>query len=338
MAWLLLCESGIIVGPAVYYGNHLTYDAIMKNIFVILVLITAVLFSACSDSGKPDQRPHIGKTILVTGATGTQGGAVARELLKRGYSVRGLTRNPDSERARAMADMGAEMIKGDFDDAESLAAAMDGAYGVFAVTNFWEHGYVTEIAHGEQLIDAAKAAGVEHFVFTSVSGADTYTGIPHFDSKGEIEVYLRESGINYSIVRPVEFMDNISFYHKQIMSGTYYDPRDAGKSHQWIAASDIGFFVGEAFDNPDEWIGKALDIAGDELTIAEYVDVLSVTLGLAVHHQQVSWDAYEKDAGEEMTTMVRWFNDEGYSVDVEALRLKYPDLLTYEQFMRNREL
>ena len=107
---------------------------------------------------------------------------------------------------------------------------------------------------------------------------------------------------------------------------------------EMIAASDIGFFVGESFDNPDEWIGKALDIAGDELTIAEYVDVLSVTLGLAVHHQQVSWDAYEKDAGEEMTIMVRWFNDEGYGVDVEALRLKYPDLLTYEQFMRNREL
>lgn len=338
MAWLLLGESGIFVGPAMYYGNHLTYDAIMKNIFVILVLITVALLSACSDPGEPDQRPQSGKTILVTGATGTQGGAVARELLERGYSVRGLTRSPDSERARAMADLGVEMIKGNFDDAASLAVAMDGAYGVFAVTNFWEHGYVTEIAHGEQLIDAAKAASVEHFIFTSVAGGDTYTGIPHFDSKGEIEVYLRKSGINYSIVRPVEFMDNISFYRKQIMSGTYYDPREGAKSHQWIAASDIGFFVGEAFDNPDEWIGKALDIAGDELTIAEYVDVLSVTLGLDVHHQQISWDDYEKGAGEEMTIMVRWFNDEGYSVDVGALRQKYPGLLTYEQFLRNREL
>jgi len=151
----------------------------------------------------------------------------------------------------------------------------------------------------------------------------------------EIEEYLRNSGINYSIVRPVEFMNNVSFYRKQIMTGTYYDPRDAGKSHQWIAASDIGFFVGEMFDGPDEWIGKALDIAGDELTIAEYVDALSATLGVNVHHQQISWETYEKEAGEEMTIMVRWFDKKGYSVDVEALRQKYPDMLTYEQYLQS---
>lgn len=316
-----------------YYGNHLAYDATMKNVIVTLVLFVAIFISACSGSDKPERAQQETRTILVTGATGTQGGAVARELLNRGYAVRGLTRNPESERAQAMAGLGAEMVKGDFDDAATLAAAMEGVYGVFAVTNFWEHGYVTEIAHGEKLIDAAETAAVKHFIFTSVSGADTATGIPHFDSKGEIEQYLRNSGISHSIVRPVEFMNNVSFYRKQIMTGTYYDPRDAGKSHQWIAASDIGFFVGEMFDGPDEWIGKALDIAGDELTIAEYVDALSATLGVNVHHQQISWEAYEKEAGEEMTIMVRWFDEKGYSVDVEALRQKYPDMLTYEQYL-----
>jgi uncharacterized protein YbjT (DUF2867 family) len=259
------------------------------------------------------------------------------EFLRPSTLFRGLTRNPDSERAKTMTGMGVQMVQGNFDDDKSLASAMNGAYGVFAVTDFWEHGYETEVTHGKNLIDAAKAAAVEHFVFTSVSGANSYTGIPHFDSKGEIEEYLRESGIHYSIVRPVEFMDNISFARKQLMSGTYYDPRDPGKSHQWIAASDIGFFVGLAFDNPDEWIGKELDIAGDELTIAEYVDILSVTMGLDIHHQQISWAAYERNVGEEITTMLRWFDQQGYDTDVEALRRQYPNLQSYEQFLRNRE-
>jgi uncharacterized protein YbjT (DUF2867 family) len=309
----------------------------MKNKFIVLIVSSFILASACSESPTPVQAPGDAKIVLVTGATGTQGGAVARNLLARGYAVRGLTRNPDSERAHAMTQLGVKMVKGDIDDAASLAAAMNSAYGVFAVTSFWEHGYETEVKHGKQLVDAAIAADVEHFVFTSVSGADDYTGIPHFDSKGEIEDYLRESGINYSIVRPVEFMDNIAYYRKQIMTGTYYDPRESGKSHQWIAASDIGFFVGTAFDNPDTWIGKEIDIAGDELTIAEYVDVLSFTMGLNVHHQQIPWRTFEADAGEEMTIMVRWFDEKGYSVDVEALRKEYPGLLTFEQFMLDRE-
>jgi uncharacterized protein YbjT (DUF2867 family) len=307
----------------------------MNKLFPVVVLAAGLLLSACSDTAEQANYAQNSKTILVTGATGTQGGAVAKELLKRGYKVRGLTRNPESERAQSMAALGVEMVQGDFDDAASLAAAMDGAYGVFAVTNFWEHGYVTEIAHGEQLIDAALAAGVQHFVFTSVAGGDTYTGIPHFDSKGEIEVYLRDSGLGYSIVRPVEFMDNIAYNRKQIMSGTYFDPRDTGKSHQWIAASDIGFFVGTALDSPKEWLGKELDIAGDQLTLAEYVDMLSVTTGVDVHHQQISWNSFEKNAGEEMTIMLRWFDETGYSVDIEALRDQYPDLLTYEQYMHS---
>ena len=309
----------------------------MKNKFIVVILSSLMLVSACSESSAPVKAPNNAKIILVTGATGTQGGAVAKNLLARGYAVRGLTRNPDSERAHAMSELGIEMVKGDFDDAASLAAAMDSAYGVFAVTNYWEHGYETEVRHGKQLVDAAIAAGVKHFVFTSVAGADDYTGIPHFDSKGEVEDYLRDSGINYSIVRPVEFMDNIAYNRKQIMTGTYYDPRDSGKSHQWIAASDIGFFVGTAFDHPDTWIGKEIDIAGDELTIAEYVDVLSFTMGLNVHHQQISWESFEADAGEDMTVMVRWFDEKGYSVDVDALRREYPGLLTFEQFMRDQE-
>lgn len=301
---------------------------------VVIVLIVAIA-GGCGGTGRDSSESPDETIVLVTGATGTQGGAVARELLKRGYTVRGLTRNTESDRAKSLSQLGVEMVQGDFDDAASLAAAMDGVYGVFAVTNFWEHGYDKEIQHGRQLVDAAMAAGVEHFVLTSVAGADANTGIPHFESKGEIEAYVRGSGISFSIVRPVEFMDNVRYDRETILSGAYSDPRDSDRSHQWIAASDIGFFVGEAFDKPDEWLGQTLAIAGDQLTIAEFVDVLSRSTGVEVHYQQLAWSAYEEQAGEEMTAMLRWFDESGYTVDVAALRSQYPNLLTCEQYLQS---
>lgn len=303
----------------------------MRLFFLALaVLLSAAILAACSDGPGMDADA---RTILVTGVTGTQGGAVAEELLDRGYNVRGLSRHPESERAAAIKKLGATVVKGDFDDAASLAAAMQGVYGVFAVTDFWEHGYTKEIAHGQQLIDAAKKAGVAHFVFTSVAGAGAYTGVPHFETKREIEAYLQNSGLNYSIVRPAAFMDSIRQQRKQIMTGTFFDPRDSGKRQQWIAARDIGFFVGEAFDRPDEWKGKALDIAGDEMSLAEYADMLSLTVGMDVHHQQITWSMFEEDAGEEITLMMHWFDEAGFDVDIESLREQYPDLLTYEQYL-----
>lgn len=303
-------------------------------LFTLTLLLSATVLAACTDrpTADPDAR-----TILVTGVTGTQGGAVARELLGRGYNVRGLSRNPESERARAIEELGVIVVKGDFDDAESLATAMQGVDGVFAVTDFWEHGYAKEVAHGRQLIDAAKLAGVAHFVFTSVAGADAYTGIPHFETKAEIETYLRDSGLDYSIVRPVAFMDSIRQQRRQIMTGTFFDPRGSGKRQQWIASRDIGFFVGEAFDRPDEWQGKALDIAGDEMSLAEYADVLSLTVGMDVHHQQITWSMFEAEAGEEITLMMRWFDEEGFNVDIESLRAKYPNLLTFEQYLLTQD-
>lgn len=303
-------------------------------LFTLTLLLSAAVLAACTDrpTADPDAR-----TILVTGVTGTQGGAVARELLGRGYNVRGLSRNPESERARAIEDLGVIVVKGDFDDAESLATAMQGVDGVFAVTDFWEHGYAKEVAHGRQLVDAAKLAGVAHFVFTSVAGADAYTGIPHFETKAEIETYLRDSGLDYSIVRPVAFMDSIRQQRRQIMTGSFFDPRDSGKRQQWIAARDIGFFVGEAFDRPEEWQGKALDIAGDEMSLAEYADVLSLTVGMDVHHQQITWSMFEAEAGEEITLMMRWFDEEGFNVDIESLRAKYPNLLTFEQYLLTQD-
>jgi len=272
--------------------------------------------------------------ILVTGATGTQGGAVARELLRRGYQVRGLTRHPASERARALAAEGVAMVAGDFDDPDSLERAMHGAYGVFAVTDFWEHGYAREVAHGKALVDAAKRAGIHHFVYTSVASADQATGIPHFDSKYEVERYLAASGLSWSVVRPVSFMDNWRWRREEILAGEYRDPGAPEQRHQWIAASDIGFFVGEAFEHPDEWLGRALDIAGDELSLAELAVLLSDVTGRPVRHVQIPWAEYEAGNGPELTQMHRWFAGVGYGVDIAALRKRYPGLITARQYLQ----
>lgn len=288
---------------------------------------------AVSDEPERAARPDSAAVILVTGATGTQGGAVARELLERGYTVRGLTRNPESEKAQALTALGATMAAGDYDDPASLAAAMDGVDGVFAVTLFWHGGYDAEVEHGKRLIDEATKAEVKHFVLTSVASADDRTGIPHFESKWEVEQYLNATDLDWTIIRPVEFMDNWGWSLEEFRQGKLVDPRDLSSSHQWIAARDIGFFVAEAFDNPEEWTGVTREIAGDELTLAELQDVLSEVFGKEFEYVQPSWEDFEAEAGEEIADMVRWFEDGGYSVDIDALKARYPNLQTAAEFL-----
>jgi len=272
--------------------------------------------------------------VLVVGATGRQGGAVARELLKRGYEVRGLTRSPVSDRARRMSSLGVEMVQGDLENLDSLNRALDGVWGVFAMTDFWEHGYDGEVRQGRNIIDAAKAAGVEMFVFSSVGSADRETGIPHFDSKFEIEEYLRASGLHHAVVRPVSFMENWALAELEVADGKLEDPRDPASRTQMISVRDIGRFAAEALDNPDAWNGKALDIAGSEYTLAELMTVLGEAVGEPVEQVQISWEDYEADAGKEMTIMVRWFDETGYNVDVTALRAEYPWMVRFEDYLQ----
>ncbi len=305
----------------------------MQKLATLFTLATALTLAGCGGPSEPEEAAEPPRTILVTGATGTQGGAVARELLKRGYPVRALTRNPEQPAATALAAQGAEVVQGNFDDPASLAAAMAGAWGVFAVTDFWEHGREREEQHGRALIDAAEQAGVGHFVYTSVAAADSGSGLAHFESKYEIEQMLDDSDLDFTVVRPVEFMDNWRWSLDALRAGRYVNPRDPGDRHQWIAASDIGFFVGEAFDNPDDWIGRTEEIAGDEMTLEELTGVMSEAFDRPVEYVQVSWEEFEEMLGTEMTDMYRWFADVGYSVNIEALRSEYPDLVTVHEYL-----
>src|SRR5437667_1523435 len=147
--------------------------------------------------------------IVVTGATGKQGGATARELLAKGHKVRAMTRKPDSPAAREIAKLGAEIVAGDLDDAASLERSLAGAWGVFAVQNTWEAGVEREEEQGKRIAEIARRQGVQHYVYSSVASAHRNTGIPHFDKKWRIEEKVRALGFpSYTDLRPVFFMEN----------------------------------------------------------------------------------------------------------------------------------
>src|ERR1041385_5853431 len=157
------------------------------------------------------------KKILVTGATGRQGGAVVRHLLENNISVRALSRTPENPAAKLLATKGVEVVKGDMADVTSLVNAMTGCDGVFSIQNFFEYGGEKEVQYGKNLVDAAKQSHISHFVYSSVCNADTDTGVPHFETKHVIEQYVAKAGIPFTILRPVKFMEN--YYILQVFKG-----------------------------------------------------------------------------------------------------------------------
>lgn len=277
------------------------------------------------------------RLILVTGATGKQGGATARHLLARGYRVRALTRDPDKPAARELAQQGAEVVQGDMDDRGSLDRALEGAYGAYSVQDFWETGYDREVEQGVRVADAAMEAGVEHLVYSSVGSAHRDTGLSHFESKWEIENHIRDIEIPYTIFRPVWFMENWEGFRTYILAGTLALPLDPDVDFQQIAVDDIGAYAALAFENRDEWLGRETDIAGDESTISEVAETFARVIGRPVEYSQMSWGNYRDMAGDEYHDMFRWFQDVGYDVDISARRRELPELTSFEQYLRRND-
>ena len=273
------------------------------------------------------------RTILVTGATGQQGGAVYRHLQKKGFKLRILVRDPDSPKARELIGHGEESFRGDLDDYDSIARALDGVYGVYSVQPF-THDAASEIKQGFALVEAANKQDITHFVYSSVVGADEHTGIAHFDSKGEIEEHLRNSGLNYTIFRPVFFMENWqSMFGDGIKQGQISLPLSPTTKLQMIAVDDIGAFVAHAFEHPGKWKNRIFPIAGDEYSMQEVADAFTRVTTHDVKYNQVPWDAFEQQAGHEMAAMFRWFEAQGYHVDIDAARVEYAQLATFNRWL-----
>src|SRR5918993_3994561 len=280
-------------------------------------------------------KQDVERLILVCGATGKQGGAAARSLLDRGFRVRGLTRDPQKPEAQALAEQGAEVVQGDMEDRSAMDRVLEGAYGVFSVQNFWETGYDREVRQGKTVADAIKEAGVQHCVYNSVGSAHRQTGISHFDSKWEVEEHMRKLALPYTILRPVFFMQNWKTMREPILEGTLAQPLDPDKPFQHVSVEDVGAFAAIAFEHPDEWIGREVDIAGDEQTMPVIAETFGRAIGREVDYYQVPWDQFEEQMGEEYAVMYRWFNDVGYEADIDALRREYPELTTFERYLRS---
>jgi uncharacterized protein YbjT (DUF2867 family) len=257
--------------------------------------------------------------ILITGATGKQGGAVARELLGKHHKVRAMTRHPDGAEARELARLGAEVVAGDLDDAGSLERALAGAWGVFAVVNTFEAGVEGEEVQGKRLAEAARKQGIQHFVYTSVGSADLKTGIPHFDNKWRIEDKVRALGFpSHTILRPVFFMDN--FLSPPFLPGLQQGQLALGIRPdtvlQMIAVRDIGKYGLWAFEKHAELNRREIDIAGDQHTMPETAKILGQALGHDVKFVQLPIEEVRKFS-EDMALMLEWFDRVGYSADIE---------------------
>lgn len=280
------------------------------------------------------------RTILVTGATGQQGGATARHLLAQGWLVRILARDPNKPAAQALAQAGAEVVRGDNEDRASLDAALKGVYGVFSVQSFAQKGVGPEgeVRQGKALADAAKAAGVQHFVYSSAGGADRNTGVPQWESKGQIEQHIRAQNLPYTILRPVAFMENYNWVRSLIRNGIFLKSGlRPDKTWQLIAVDDIGVFAALAFGQPDKFIGNAIEIAGDELTEQEIAAVFSRVIGRRVKVGGLLGNLLmaifnTMQGGQDK--IATFLNEQGYAADIDALRRIHPTLLTLETWAR----
>ena len=276
------------------------------------------------------------KLIAVTGATGQQGGAVARKLLADGWQVRALTRDINKPAAQELKALGAELVAGDMDNRADLDAAFKGVYGVFSVQNFWlpNLGFEGEIKQGKSVADAAKAAGVQHLVYSSVGSAYRGMGQKHFESKWLIEQYIHTLGVPYTILRPVAFMDNYNWSRAYILSGTFSgNGTRPDKATQIIAVEDIGAFAALAFANLKDYQGRTIELAGDELTEPQVAEMFSKVIGRPVTLTAPT-GGWGNASEEEMKAAYDFFNGAGYDADIAALRQLHPGLLNFEQYLR----
>ncbi len=275
------------------------------------------------------------RIILVSGVTGNQGGATARHLLANGWQVRGLTRDANKPATKAFAEQGVEIVEGHFDDRASLDRALEGVYGVFSVQSGFEAGLEAEERWGKALADAAQAANVQHFVYSSVGSAEKNTGIPHFESKRRIEEHLQALGLPTTILRPVFFMENFNFMSRQSVfeQGKLGFALRPAKKLQMIAVDDIGAMTALVFEHPEEYIGKAIEIAGDELTMPATAELLSRVTGRPVTFEEQPLEPL-KDYSYDLYAMQKWFNEVGYQADIAGLRRLHPGMQTLEQWLQ----
>ena len=288
---------------------------------------------------------------LVTGATGAQGGATARELLSAGCTVRILTRNPDARAARELASRGADVLHGDLEDRASLREAMRGAHAVFSVQLPDSAGADAERRHGYALIEAAREAGVQHFVHTSVCEAGKHTSFPRWESgywwqkywtdKWDVEEAVRHAGFGqWTVLKPAFLMDNFAqpkakFMFPHLQQGRIFTALRPDTRMQLIAADDVGAFARAAIVAPVRFDHRDIELAVEALTMTEVAATLSQVLRKRVEASSVSpSEALAAGLFPGWVRSQEWTNEVGYHADIAALGQYGVRLTSFEEWVR----
>jgi len=285
------------------------------------------------------------KLILVVGATGAQGGSVARHLLGRGhFAVRALSRKPDSSAAQALRKAGAEIVRGDLDDPISLEDALAGCHGVFGVTNFWEH-FDREYGQGKNLVDAVAEAEIAHFVFSSlpsVKAQAEHLNVPHFEMKAELATYTRRLALPATFVHVAFYYDNFLGFlpPRRQPDGTFTFGFPQGDTPlAGVAVDDVGGVVTRIFEERERFLGKTVGIVGDDLSGSSYAEVMSRVLGRPVMYNYIPREVFAKfgfPGAEDLADMFE-FNRlyiPNRRADVEQSRALYPHMRSFEPWLR----
>lgn len=295
------------------------------------------------------------KSILISGATGKQGGSVVDALLERdaSFTLLAVTRDSNSSSAKKLAAKSPriKLVQGNFDDTPALFKAAEEAaggplWGVYSVQSIMGKGaHEIELRQGKAIIDESLANGVQFFVYSSVDRGgsdaswDVETPVPHFQTKYEIEHYLKDKAagkMSWTVLRPTAFMDNFSpgMPAKVFMTAMRDSMKE--KPNQWIATSDIGFFAAEAFTKPDQWKNKALSIAGDQLNTDQINEVWAKQTGSQLGYTFSFLGSVLKWAVAEMGTMIGWFASDGYGADIAECRRINPNLKNMQQWLESK--
>lgn len=280
-----------------------------------------------------------GKTIFVTGATGNQGGAVARNLLLNNFKVKCLTRHPNSVHAHRLKKLDATIVKGDLDNPNTFIDHLKNVDGIFSVQTF-VHGIEKEIQQGTLLADLAKVNNIKHFLYSSVAGADLHTGIPHLDSKLKIENHLKSTGIPYTILRPASLFENflIPQVKSRLLRGKLVTPAHKDVIQQFIAADDIGKMSTAIFTDPDKHSGKTIMLAAEEMNFIQAAAIFSEVLGKEIKYQQLPMFVTRLAMGKNLYKMFKWLNehDAVFIKDFTTYKKNNPGFISLREWIATR--
>ena len=277
------------------------------------------------------------KSIFVTGATGKQGGAVVRNILRQGFTVKALTRNTNSATAQALKQLNADLIQGNLDDPATYSDHLKGVDAVFCVLDF-TMGADKEIRQGVDFSNMAKENGVKHFLYSSVIGADAHTGIPHWESKFQIENHIKQIDLPYTVIRPASLFENLLIpqVKSRLLKGKLVTPTHKNKVQQYISSEDIGRISTIIFVNPEKYTGQTLNLAVEQMDGLQVAATFSKVWGKPIGYQQLPGIITRLAMGRDLYKMFSWINknDAVFVKDLVSVKKEFPGLLSLEEWIK----